>query len=67
MSDYPYIWSWAKWPATDWRRRAPWESLRKGQRCRVLAWGRGMNSVAVEFEDGYRMVSIRYGLRKVKA
>lgn len=36
---------------------------RKGQACRVLARGR-MNSALVEFEDGFRMIASRNGLRK---
>ena len=43
-----------------WRARLP---SRKGQRCRVLVRGK-MNSVLVEFEDGYRVVTSRYAVRK---
>lgn len=49
----PYIWSWRVKPPGD----------RKGQRCRVVARGR-MNSALVEFEDGYRVVTSRNGLRR---
>ena len=52
-SKFPYVWRWGKWPATEWRAR---QNLRKGQRCRVLVWGRAKNSALIEFEDGYRMV-----------
>jgi hypothetical protein len=45
-----------------WRSRLP---ERKGQRCRVLVRG-GMNSIAVEFEDGYMVITSRYAVRKVK-
>lgn len=38
---------------------------RKGQRCRVLAHG-SMNSVLVEFEDGYKVVTSRYAVRLAK-
>lgn len=38
---------------------------RKGQRCRVLARG-AMNSCAVIFEDGFRAVTSRNALAKVK-
>lgn len=57
-----YWWAWDKWPAKAdaW---APGE--RKGQRCRLLAVGR-RNAVAVEFEDGTRCVTLRYGLRRKK-
>lgn len=37
---------------------------RKGQPCRVLARGR-MNSILVEFGDGYRVIASRYAVRKV--
>lgn len=43
-----------------WRARLP---ERKGQRCRVLARGR-MNSILVEFEDGYRVITSRFAVRK---
>lgn len=36
---------------------------RKGQRCRVLARGK-MNSALLEFEDGFRVVTSRNGLRR---
>ena len=45
-----------------WRARLP---ERKNQRCRVVARG-SMNSVLVEFEDGYRAVTSRYAVRRVK-
>jgi hypothetical protein len=38
---------------------------RQGQRCRVLVRG-SMNSCLVEFEDGYKVVTSRNYLRKVK-
>ncbi len=40
---------------------------RFGQRCRVLVRSRAMNSCLVEFEsDGYRVVTSRNFVRKVK-
>jgi hypothetical protein len=51
-TDYPLVW----W----WRARLPG---RKGQRCRVLVRGR-MNSVLVEFEDGFRVVTSRFAIRR---
>lgn len=55
LTDYPYIWF--------WRSK---HGDRKGQRCRV--WARGtMNSIGVEFEDGFRTVTARYAIRKVAA
>ena len=50
--DFPLVWFWkAKLPE------------RRGQRCRVVAQGR-LNSVLVEFEDGYRVVTSRYAVRR---
>lgn len=46
-----------------WRRRLP---DRKGQNCRVLIRAKKMNSIMVEFEDGYRVVTSRYAVRKRK-
>lgn len=55
MKVYDHVWY--------WRARLP---ERKGQRCRV--WARGaMNSIGVEFEDGYRTVTSRYAVRRVHA
>jgi hypothetical protein len=44
-----------------WRKRL---TERKGQRCRIIARG-GMNSALVEFEDGFRVVTSRFAIRKV--
>src|SRR3990167_3810205 len=55
--DYPLVWFW---------RVQPWPGRcvdRKGQRCRVVCRG-ALNSVLVEFEDGYRVVTSRYAVRK---
>jgi hypothetical protein len=38
---------------------------RFGQPCRVLVRGR-MNSILVEFEDGYKVVTSRWAVRKRK-
>ena len=38
---------------------------RFGQRCRVIARGK-RNSCAVEFEDGYRTITSRWSVRKIK-
>ena len=62
-STFPYYWAWGKFPQTELRVQEPWQNLRKGQRCRVLARG-SMNSRLIEFEDGYRMVSSGNGLRR---
>lgn len=52
---YPYIWY--------WRARLP---QRHRQPCRVLARGR-MNSVLVQFPDGFLVVTSRYAVRKIKS
>lgn len=54
---YDLIWYWKKQP---WPGRTV---DRKGQRCRIVARGR-MNSVCVEFEDGYRVVASRHAVRR---
>jgi len=45
-----------------WRSRL---GDRKNQRCRVLVRGK-KNSVLVEFEDRFTVVTSRYAVRKVK-
>lgn len=50
--NFDRIWFWRKWLGQ-----------RKGMRCRVVARG-AMNSALVEFEDGYRVITSRYALRK---
>lgn len=45
-----------------WRVRLP---ERKGQPCRVLARG-AMNSILVELSDGYRVVTSRHAVRRMK-
>lgn len=52
IDDYPYVWF--------WKTRLP---ERKGKSCRVLARGK-MNSILVEFADGYKVVTSRYAVRK---
>jgi hypothetical protein len=42
-----------------WRSRLP---DRKGQRCRILARGK-MNSLLVEFCDGWKVITSRYAVR----
>lgn len=43
-----------------WRSRLP---ERKGSPCRVLARGK-LNSVLVEFADGFKVITSRYAVRK---
>ena len=50
----PYAW--------DWRR---WLPERKGQRCRVVARG-AMGGILVEFEDGFRVVTSRWAVRRIR-
>jgi len=45
-----------------WRRVLP---ERKGQRCRVLVRGK-LNTIAVEFEDGFLVFTSRYAVRRVR-
>ena len=48
---YPYVWSRHYYTHGD----------REGQRCRV--WARGtMDSIGVEFEDGFRTVTARWAI-----
>ena len=51
-------------PDSIWPYVYRWRRLgRKGQRCRV--WARGtMNSVGLEFPDGYRIVTSGNALRR---
>jgi hypothetical protein len=53
-NNYPYVWF--------WRSRLP---ERKGQPCRVIARGK-RNSILVEFQDGYKVITSRYAVRKIK-
>jgi hypothetical protein len=43
-----------------WRSRLP---ERKGQRCRVVVGGT-MNTVMVEFEDGKKVITSRWAVRR---
>lgn len=52
MSSFPYVYRWDR-------------QGRKGQPCRVLVRGR-MNSCLVQFHDGFKMVTSRNAVRKVK-
>lgn len=44
-----------------WRK---WMPERHGHLCRIVATGR-MNSALVEFEDGARVITSRYAVRKL--
>jgi hypothetical protein len=63
--EYPYYWSWG--PGFSKTAGAERTLDRKGERCRVLARSKRMNSAAIEFEsDRYRAVVSRNGLRRVR-
>jgi hypothetical protein len=52
MNDlFPYVWFWRKFLPE-----------RKGCLCRVLARGK-KNAILVEFEDGYKVITMRYAAR----
>lgn len=53
----PFGWVWF------WRTNFMRPIDRKGQRCRVLIRG-AKNSVLVEFEDGSKVVTSRYAVRR---
>jgi len=63
-----YRWHWSKVPRDSWpntkRDIRQHSASRKGQRCRLVAVG-SKNTVLVEFESGYAVVTDRKGLRKV--
>jgi hypothetical protein len=66
--DFPYIWTWRRrsWDLPGLRCRTPWFGDgvdRAGLACRILARG-GRNSALIEFEDGYRVITRRGGLRR---
>lgn len=52
VAAFPYTWY--------WRRR---HAERKGQPCRVVCRGT-MNSILVEFPDGFRTITSRWAVRK---
>lgn len=54
-ADYPLVWF--------WRPHFMRPVDRKGQPCRILARGK-MNSVLVEFADGFCVVTSRYATRR---
>lgn len=64
VGEFPYRWAWGQKMGYD-RGTPPrvFDRCRKGERCRVLARGR-MNSAAVQFADGYTVVTSRNGLRR---
>ncbi|GAA0550123.1 hypothetical protein GCM10010172_35270 [Paractinoplanes ferrugineus] len=70
MTAYPYVWTWRNrtWQFPGITFKAPWFGDgvdRAGRRCRVVARG-SMNSALVEFDDGWRVVTSRGGLRRAQ-
>jgi len=61
MKNRKYRWAWGKWPRDTWEE--PNGVSRKGQVCTLLVVG--SKNVLVEFDDGYRIVTSRRGLRKL--
>jgi hypothetical protein len=67
---FPYVWTWRRrtWRFPGVQATGPWFGDgvdRVGQRCRVVVRG-SMNTALLEFEDGYRVVTSRAGLRRGK-
>jgi hypothetical protein len=46
-----------------WKKRL---GRRKGQKCRILTRSKRMNSILVEFEDGEKVITSRWAVRKIK-
>jgi hypothetical protein len=69
MSVYRYAWRWKTMP-DPWgppgQRVVHPLAHRAGDRCRVLARGR-LNSILVEFQDGQRVITSRYAVRRAAA
>lgn len=53
---YPYIYFWNR----------PEGASRKGQRCAVTARAKVMNSIRVEFADGFVMITSGNSIRRAK-
>ena len=52
--EYNYVYFWKN---NELRARL------KGRACKVVKWGKKMNSVLVEFEDGLRVLTSRNAIR----
>jgi hypothetical protein len=57
-TDFDQVWRWKPSPT--------YPANRYGRRSRIVASGE-MNSICVEFEDGFRIIASRYAVRKIKA
>lgn len=67
---YPYVWTWRSrtigLPGVVARTKVAWFGDgvdRTGRHCRVVVRG-SMNTALIEFEDGYRAVTSRGGIRR---
>jgi len=49
---FDYVWYWKKWLPE-----------RTGQKCKITACG-AKNAIRVEFEDGFRVITNKYAVRK---
>lgn len=56
-TEYLFLWKWDRPGMPD----------RKDKRCRILIRSHKMNSCSIEFEDGFRAVVSRNGVRKRRA
>lgn len=43
-----------------------WLGERKGQKCRIVAGPSRMGTILIEFEDGYRAVTDRRAVRRIR-
>jgi hypothetical protein len=46
-----------------WKNRLP---ERTGQSCKILVRSKRMNSILIEFVDGYKVVTSSWAVRKIK-
>ena len=60
IGDY-YYWRFKKYPIDNWGEQSKY--YRK--KCKLLSVG-NKNSVLIEFEDGYKVITSRMGLLKIK-
>lgn len=58
LSDFDHVW---QWEGSWWR-----PVYRKGQACRILVRAPKMNSVLVEFEDGFKVNTSRWAVRPIR-
>lgn len=67
VAKYPYVWRWRRWRPPGYGPYLPHVFAdRVGERCRVIARGRTMNSVGIEFaSDGLRAVVSNRALRRI--